>query len=92
MTYFVDIIEYVNTVEKELYVTEQRDKHLWSSWKETINAYSFFRKLETGILLCKHANTVTLHAEEFKTSNPDHPSLTKVKVPQNCVKFNEVNN
>ena len=24
---------------------------------ETINAYSFFRKLETGILLCKHANT-----------------------------------
>ncbi|CBY33108.1 unnamed protein product [Oikopleura dioica] len=56
---------------------------------ETINAYSFFRKLETGILLCKHANTVTLHAEEFKMTNPDHPSLTKVKVPQNCVKFNE---
>ncbi|CAG5113525.1 Oidioi.mRNA.OKI2018_I69.chr2.g7626.t2.cds [Oikopleura dioica] len=56
---------------------------------ETINAYSFFRKLETGILLCKHANTVTLHAEEFKMTNPEHPSLTKVKVPQNCVKFNE---
>ena len=57
---------------------------------ETINAYSFFRKLETGILLCKHANTVTLHAEEFCASNPNHPILLKTKIPENHVRFNEV--
>lgn len=59
---------------------------------ETINAYSFFRKLETGILLCKHANTVTLHAEEFRMTNPNHPSLEKLKLPQNSVRFNEGRN
>ena len=57
---------------------------------ETMNAYSFFRKLETGILLCKHANTVTLHAEEFRATNPDHPILAITKIPENNVRFNEV--
>jgi len=56
---------------------------------ESINEYSFFRKLESGILLCKHANTVTLHAEEFQISNPHHPILNQLKVPQNQVRFNE---
>merc|ERR1711935_492962 len=56
---------------------------------ESINEYSFFRKLESGILLCKHANTVTLHAEEFQISNPQHPILNQLKVPQNQVRFNE---
>ena len=57
---------------------------------ESINEYSFFRKLETGILLCKHANTVTLHAEEFTITNPNHPVLNRLKVPQKQVRFNEV--
>jgi len=56
---------------------------------ESINEYSFFRKLETGILLCKHANTVTLHAEEFIITNPNHPVLNRLKVPQKQVRFNE---
>jgi len=56
---------------------------------ESINEYSFFRKLETGILLCKHANTVTLHAEEFQISNPQHPILNQLKVPKHQIRFNE---
>ena len=66
------------------------DRVFYSLKSESINEYSFFRKLETGILLCKHANTVTLHAEEFIITNPNHPVLNRLKVPQKQVRFNEV--
>ena len=58
----------VKCVSKKVLLTLQKNEYLFamkedlSEWlqilhSETINAYSFFRKLETGILLCKHANT-----------------------------------